>query len=55
MAEAAVSALGWQAPWKLISSVTRSGTDTLMQEVSDALQEMVEDERQAAALAENHE
>ncbi|MBT8038999.1 MAG: GTPase ObgE [Xanthomonadales bacterium] len=54
-AEAAVSALGWQAQWKLISSVARSGTDALMQEVSDALQEMVEDERQAAALAESHE
>jgi GTP-binding protein len=54
-AEAAVSALGWQAPWKLISSVARSGTEALMQEVSDALQEMVEDERQAAALAESHE
>lgn len=52
-AEAAVAELGWQGPWKLISSATHTGTDALMQDVSNTLQEIVEDEKQAAALAES--
>ena len=50
-ASAVVAELGWKAPWRVISSVTRSGTEALMQAVSDALQELVEEEAQAAALA----
>lgn len=52
-AEAAVAELGWQGPWKLISSATHTGTDALMQDVSNTLQDIVEDEKQAAALAES--
>ena len=32
--EEAVAALHWEEPWMLISSVTRSGTEDLMQKVS---------------------
>ena len=46
-AEQAVSELGWQAPWLLISSVTKAGTDELMQQVSAKL-ELIEDEEAAA-------
>lgn len=42
-AEEAVTALDWEAPWMLISSVTRSGTDDLMQKVSLQL-EIMQDE-----------
>ncbi len=42
-AEEAVAALGWKDPWMLISSVTKSGTDDLMQKVSLEL-EVLEDE-----------
>ena len=42
-AEEAVAALGWEAPWMLISSVTKSGTDELMQKVSLEL-EILQDE-----------
>ena len=45
-AEAAVAALGWDEPWMLISSVTRSGTDDLMQKVSLEL-EILKDEAAA--------
>ena len=38
-----MAALGWEKPWMLISSVTKSGTDDLMQKVSVEL-EMLEDE-----------
>jgi GTP-binding protein len=48
-AEEAVAALGWKEPWMLISSVTKSGTDDLMQKVSLEL-EILEDE--AAAQSE---
>jgi GTP-binding protein len=48
-AEEAVAALGWEEPWMLISSVTKSGTDDLMQKVSLEL-EILEDE--AAAQSE---
>ena len=41
--EEAVAALGWEKPWMLISSVTKSGTDDLMQKVSVEL-EILEDE-----------
>ena len=46
-AEEAVAELGWEAPWKLISSVTRSGTDELMQQVSDELELLADEERVA--------
>jgi GTP-binding protein len=45
-AEEAVAALGWKDPWMLISSVTKSGTDDLMQKVSLEL-EILEDEAAA--------
>ena len=48
-ARAAVAALNWEGPWMLISSVTRSGTEALMQKVSAEL-ELMDDE---AAAAEN--
>ena len=48
-AEEAVAELGWEAPWMLISSVTKSGTDELMQRVSDELERIAEDEAQALA------
>jgi len=48
-AEEAVAALGWEEPWMLISSVTKIGTDDLMQKVSLEL-EILEDE--AAAQSE---
>jgi GTP-binding protein len=48
-AEEAVAVLGWKESWMLISSVTRSGTDDLMQKVSLEL-EILEDE--AAAQSE---
>ncbi len=48
-AEAAVAELGWEDPWMLISSVTKSGTDDLMQKVSLKL-EILDDE--AAAQSE---
>lgn len=48
-AEAVVAELGWDAPWVLISSVTKSGTAELMQQVSDELERIDEDEAQALA------
>jgi GTP-binding protein len=45
-AEEAVAALGWEKPWMLISSVTKSGTDDLMQKISLEL-EILEDEAAA--------
>lgn len=45
-AEEAVAMLAWEAPWMLISSVTKSGTDDLMQKVSLEL-EILEDESAA--------
>jgi GTP-binding protein len=47
-AEEAVARLSWGAPWTLISSVTHSGTDELMQQVSAKL-ELLEDEEATAA------
>jgi len=46
MAEEAVAGLGWEEPWMLISSVTKSGTDELMQKVSLKL-EILADEAAA--------
>lgn len=46
-----VDELGWEEPWKLVSSVTRSGTGELMQEVSDQL-ELIEDEEAVRLAAE---
>jgi GTP-binding protein len=45
-AEEAVSELGWESPWALISSVTHEGTEDLMQHVSAEL-ELIEDEERA--------
>ena len=45
-AEEAVAVLGWQDPWMLISSVTKSGTDDLMQKISLEL-EILQDEAAA--------
>ena len=44
--------LGWKGPWMLISSVTHSGTQELMQQVSDELEKIAEEEQQALALEE---
>ena len=46
VAEDAVVALGWKEPWMLISSVTKSGTDDLMQKISLKL-EILQDELEA--------
>jgi GTP-binding protein len=48
-AEEAVEALGWERPWMLISSITHSGTDELMQKVSAELELMEDEEATAAA------
>jgi GTP-binding protein len=53
-AEEAVAELDWKAPWFLISSVTKSGIDELMQQVSAEL-ERIEDEEAAAAALETSE
>ena len=42
-AEEAVAVLNWEGPWMLISSVTKSGTEELMQKVSAEL-ELLDDE-----------
>ena len=47
-----VQALGWKAPWALISSVTKTGTDELMQQVSAEL-ELIEDEEATAQAMED--
>ena len=49
-AEKAVEELGWDAPWMLISSVTSSGTDELMQRVSAEL-EVLEEEAAVSGAA----
>jgi GTP-binding protein len=41
-----VKKLGWTAPWFMISSVTRSGTDELVQSIGQALDEMKELEQE---------
>jgi len=46
IAAGVVGKLNWTAPWYLISSVTRSGTDKLMQRVGLALDEMKEMEQE---------
>ncbi len=43
-----IAELGWDKPWALISSVTHSGTDELMQRVSAELEQLVEGETEAA-------
>ena len=52
IARRVVEALEWTAPWFMISSVTRSGTDKLMQSVSRTLDEMKELELEQQDLAE---
>jgi len=49
-AEEVVAALEWKQPWVLISSVTRSGTDELMQQVSRELELLVDEEAAAVSL-----
>lgn len=44
-----VDDLGWDRPWVMISSVTKTGTNELMQQVSDELERIEEDEAQAQA------
>jgi GTP-binding protein len=51
-AREAAEELGWKGPWMLISSVTHSGTQELMQQVSDELEKIEEEEQQALALEE---
>jgi GTP-binding protein len=46
-----VAELGWTGPWSLISSVTRSGTEELMQKVSAEL-ELLQDEEEVAQATE---
>ncbi len=46
IADRVVKELDWKAPWFLISSVTRSGTDELMQSIGQALDEMLELEQE---------
>ena len=45
-AEQVVKNLNWEAPWFVISSVTRSGTDELVQRIGRALDEMTELEKE---------
>mgnify|MGYP001825207950 CR=1 FL=1 len=49
-AREAAEELGWEGPWMLISSVTQSGTQELMQQVSDVLEKIKEEEQQALAI-----
>lgn len=46
IARRVVQALEWKAPWFMISSVTHSGTDDLVQKVGQALEEMKELEQE---------
>ena len=46
IAKKAVDELNWKAPWFMISSVTRNGTDELMQSIGRALDEMKELEKE---------
>jgi GTP-binding protein len=48
-AEEVVAELGWEGPWMLISSVTRSGTEELTQRVSQEL-ELLADEQATAEM-----
>lgn len=50
-AERAVAELGWAAPWLLISAVTQSGTQELMQRVSAELERIRQDEPPAGVEA----
>ncbi len=50
-AQEAVRVLDWKEPWVCISSVTRSGTEELMQKVSARLELIEDEERVAAAVA----
>ena len=53
-AEEAVSELGWESPWALISSITHEGTEDLMQRVSAEL-ELIEDEERARYVPEEEQ
>lgn len=54
-AEEVVAELGWDKPWMLISSVTQSGTEELMQRVSAELELLVDEEASAAVTPETAE
>lgn len=47
----AVSELGWQEPWALVSSIAKTGTDQLMQQVSEKLA-LIEEEEATAQMPE---
>ena len=51
-AEECVAELNWEGPWMLISSVTKSGTEELMQKVSDELEKIDEEEAQSLLMQE---
>ena len=46
----AVSELDWQEPWALVSSIAKTGTDQLMQQVSEKLALIEEEEATAQML-----
>ena len=46
IANRAIEELNWTAPWFMISSVTRSGTDSLVQSVGRALDEIGREQEQ---------
>ncbi|MGA9573448.1 MAG: GTPase ObgE [Lysobacterales bacterium] len=52
VANRVVDALKWTAPWFMISSVTRTGTDTLVQSIGRTLDEMKALEREQQKLLE---
>ena len=41
-----IKELNWTAPWFMISSVTRQGTDELMQSIGRAIDELTELEKE---------
>jgi GTP-binding protein len=54
-AEKTVAELGWGAPWTMISSVTHSGTDELMQRVSAELELLADEEAASTPQVETAE
>jgi GTP-binding protein len=47
IAESVVQSLGWDSPWFLVSSVTRQGTDELVNRIGQSLEEMREEDQAA--------
>ena len=54
-ADQVVAELGWSAPWTLISAVTRTGTDDLMNRISVELDRLRADAAGAEQTGEDHE